>query len=164
MQLQQRAIGSVMNQPTDTADVIAAYYAAFNRQDPEGMLGLLADDVVHEPSQGEPRRGKQAFADFLAHMNRCYRETVIDPAIMVTADGLRASAEFMLEGRYLETDAGLPTARGRAIDCALVLSLNWLEGVLSAFPTTITLPTGRRRSINRPDGGSSNNCRTGCVR
>ena len=103
-----------MNQPTDTAAVIAAYYAAFNRQDAEGMLALLHDDVLHEPSQGSPRRGKQAFADFLAHMNRCYSEKVIDPVIMATPDGNRASAEFMLEGRYLETDEGLPPARGQS--------------------------------------------------
>ncbi len=102
-----------MNQPTDTAAVIAAYYAAFNRQDAEGMLALLHNDVLHEPSQGAPRRGKAAFADFLAHMNRCYRETVIDPVIMASPDGSRASAEFMLEGRYLETDEGLPPAGGQ---------------------------------------------------
>lgn len=102
-----------MTQSSDTAAVIAAYYAAFNRQDAEAMLALLTDDVLHEPSQGDSRRGRAAFADFLAHMNRCYRETVIDPVIMVDADGARASAEFMLEGRYLETDEGLPRARGQ---------------------------------------------------
>lgn len=103
-----------MTHPSDTAAVIAAYYAAFNRQDTEGMLALLSDDMLHEPSQSAPRRGRAAFADFLAHMNRCYSETVIDPAIMVAPDGNRASAEFMLEGRYLETDDGLPPARGQS--------------------------------------------------
>lgn len=102
-----------MTQASDTAALIAAYYAAFNRQDAEGMLALLTDDVLHEPSQGPPRRGRAAFADFLAHMNRCYSETVIDPVIMVDADGARASAEFMLEGIYQETDEGLPPARGQ---------------------------------------------------
>lgn len=98
---------------SDTQALIAGYYAAFNRQDAEGMLALLADDVLHEPSQGDPRRGKAAFAAFLAHMNRCYRETVIAPVILASDDGTRGAAEFMLDGEYLQTDEGLPPARGQ---------------------------------------------------
>lgn len=98
----------------ETQALIATYYAAFNRGDADGMLALLTDDVVHEPSQGPPRAGKARFAEFLAHMNRCYRETVIDPVILASADGMRAAAEFRLDGRYLETDGGLPAARGQA--------------------------------------------------
>lgn len=96
-----------------TIALIDAYYAAFNRQDGDGMLALLADDVLHEPSQGAPRHGKAAFAQFLAHMNRCYRETVIDPVVIASADGSRAAAEFMLEGEYLASDEGLPPAVGQ---------------------------------------------------
>lgn len=103
-----------MNATTDTPALLAAYYAAFNRQDAEGMLDLLAEDVLHEPSQGQPRVGKPAFAAFLAHMNRCYRETVIDPVIIASPDGARAAAEFMLDGQYLATDDGLPAARGQS--------------------------------------------------
>lgn len=94
-------------------DTLRAYYDAFNRQDAEGMLALLTDDVVHEPSQGDPRHGKAAFAEFLAHMNRCYAEQVIDPVFLSGEDGSRGSAEFMLNGRYLETDEGLPEATGQ---------------------------------------------------
>lgn len=96
-----------------SAELLGRYYAAFNRGDASAMLDLLTDDVVHEPSQGTPRHGKTAFAEFLAHMNRCYRETVIDPAFLLAADGARGAAEFMLEGRYLETDGDLPPASGQ---------------------------------------------------
>jgi steroid delta-isomerase-like uncharacterized protein len=89
------------------------YYDAFNRGDAKAMLSLLADDVVHEPSQGEPRHGKAAFAAFLDHMNRCYRERVIDPIFLVSAQGDRAAAEFDLEGEYLATDGDLPPAHGQ---------------------------------------------------
>lgn len=95
------------------ADLLRRYYAAFNRGDSAAMLELLTDDVVHEPSQGAVREGKQAFADFLDHMNRCYREQVIDPIFLTSADGARAAAEFMLEGEYLATDPGLPPASGQ---------------------------------------------------
>lgn len=94
-------------------NTLSAYYAAFNRQDAEAMLALLAEDVVHEPSQGDVRHGKQAFRDFLDHMNRCYAEQVIDPVFLESENGARGAAEFMLEGRYLETDDGLPPARGQ---------------------------------------------------
>lgn len=97
----------------DTVALIKSYYAAFNRQDVPAMLALLADDVLHEPSQGASRHGKAAFADFLAHMNHCYREKVIDPVVMATPDGARAAAEFMLEGEYLTSDGGLPPASGQ---------------------------------------------------
>ncbi|MEJ2456665.1 MAG: ketosteroid isomerase-related protein [Novosphingobium sp.] len=94
-------------------DLIDAYYAAFNCGDAEGMLVLLAEDVVHEPSQGQPREGKSLFGEFLEHMNRCYAEQVRDPLIMTSEDGSRAAAEFMLDGRYRETDEGLPAAKGQ---------------------------------------------------
>lgn len=97
----------------ETLDLIRSYYAAFNRGDAERMLALLADDVVHEPSQGTPRKGKVLFGEFLAHMNRCYAEQVLDPQVMANEDGSRASAEFMLDGRYLQTDEGLPAAKGQ---------------------------------------------------
>lgn len=95
-------------------DLLGRYYAAFNRRDSGGMLGLLSENVLHEPSQGVARKGKAAFADFLDHMNHCYSERVIDPLFLVSADGTRAAAEFMLEGEYLKTDSGLPPASGQS--------------------------------------------------
>ncbi|SER45699.1 ketosteroid isomerase-related protein [Sphingobium sp. YR768] len=93
--------------------LLQSYYDAFNRGDAAAMLDLLTDDVMHEPSQGAVRMGKAAFADFLAHMNRCYSEQVIDPVFLTSADGTRGAAEFLLEGRYLETDGDLPPASGQ---------------------------------------------------
>lgn len=68
--------------------LLSRYYEAFNRGDAEAMLGLLTEDVVHEPSQGEPRQGKAAFAAFLDHMNRCYKERVIDPVFLSSGTAL----------------------------------------------------------------------------
>lgn len=90
--------------------VLDQYYQCFNAGNYEGMLALLSDDVVHEPSQGEPRKGKARFREFLQHMERCYREQVL---VFVSADGKRGAAEFMLTGTYLKTDSDLPPARGQ---------------------------------------------------
>jgi steroid delta-isomerase-like uncharacterized protein len=93
--------------------VIEQYYQNFNMANYEGMLALLSEDVLHEPSQGEPRQGKERFREFLRHMENCYKEKVIDPVIMVSADGRHAAAEFMLTGTYLKTDGDLPAAQGQ---------------------------------------------------
>lgn len=94
-------------------DVIRAYYDAFNRQDVEGFLALLADDVAHDVNQGARRTGKVEFRDFLTHMNRCYRETLTDIVILESEDGTRGAAEFVVNGTYLASDDGLPEAHGQ---------------------------------------------------
>lgn len=98
---------------TDAAALIAAYYDAFNAGDPAGMLALLTDDVVHDVNQGARETGREAFSAFLDHMNRAYRERLADIVIMTTADGSRGAAEFVVHGEYLQTDPGLPEARGQ---------------------------------------------------
>lgn len=92
---------------------IRAYYAAFNARDWACMAALLAEDVAHDICQGGRETGRAAFAKFLAHMDRSYRERVRDVAVMVSADGTRAAAEFELDGEYLATDGAHPPARGQ---------------------------------------------------
>lgn len=89
------------------------YYTAFNAGDWEGMLVCLSDDVAHDINQGARQVGKDAFRSFLAHMERCYAEQLHDLVLMASADGTRASAEFVVHGQYLNTDAGLPEATGQ---------------------------------------------------
>ena len=96
-----------------TLELIQAYYAAFNRADWEAMLGLLADDVVHDLNQGPRETGRQAFRDFLARMERNYAEQLRDIVVMASADGERAAAEYVVHGTYRADDAGLPPARGQ---------------------------------------------------
>lgn len=94
-------------------ETIRAYYDAFNAQDMERFLSLLTDDVAHDINQGERQTGKEAFAKFMDHMNRCYRETLTDMVIMANEDGTRGAAEFIVNGEYLATDEGLPEAKGQ---------------------------------------------------
>ncbi len=99
---------------TDTARAtIEAYFDAFNAGDTAGMLACLADDVAHHVNEGKVRSGKAAFAEFCDHMSRCYRENLTDMVIFTSPDGTRAAAEFIVNGTYLETDPGLPQAKGQ---------------------------------------------------
>ncbi|MBO9714944.1 ketosteroid isomerase-related protein [Sphingomonas sp.] len=93
--------------------LVERYYAAFNAGDWEAMLACLADDVAHDINQGDRQTGKATFRAFLSHMDRCYRERLEDLAIMVSPDGTRAAAEFVVQGEYVATDEGLPSATGQ---------------------------------------------------
>jgi len=97
----------------DATALIRAYLDAFNRGDRPAMLALLAEDVAHDINQGGREAGRDAFAAFLARMDRAYRERLTDIVVMATPDGTRAAAEFIVHGEYLTTDEGLPEARGQ---------------------------------------------------
>ena len=96
-----------------TTELITAYYSAFNAGNMDGFLTLLHPEVVHDINQGRRETGKESFARFMQHMNRCYREQLADIVVMASADGSRAAAEFTVHGEYIATDEGLPEARGQ---------------------------------------------------
>jgi steroid delta-isomerase-like uncharacterized protein len=97
----------------DTEALIRDYYSAFNAGDVEGFLALLAEDVIHDINQGGREKGKKAFAAFLARMNRSYEEQIVEIEALVNESGTRAAAEFIVVGKYLKSDEGLPPATGQ---------------------------------------------------
>jgi steroid delta-isomerase-like uncharacterized protein len=99
--------------PMTPAELVAAYYAAFNAKNWTGMLALLHPEIRHDVNEGSPRRGLDRFEAFLAHMDACYDEQLSNIVVMTAPDGRRAAAEFVVSGRYKRTDPGLPEARGQ---------------------------------------------------
>jgi steroid delta-isomerase-like uncharacterized protein len=77
------------------------------------MAALLSETVAHDVNEGTREGGRAAFRAFLDRMARHYREQVEEVVVMVSADGARAAAEFIVTGDYLVTDPGLPPARGQ---------------------------------------------------
>lgn len=96
-----------------STELVLTYYAAFNRGDRDAMLDLLSDDVAHDLNQGAREIGRDAFAAFMARMDRCYREQLRDIVVMASPDGSRAAAEYVVHGEYLADDDGLPPANGQ---------------------------------------------------
>lgn len=94
-------------------ETVKQYFDAFNAKDIPAMLACVSEDVAHHVNEGDVRIGKDAFAKFCAHMSRCYDETLVDIVLFEAADHGRAAAEYVVEGRYVETDAGLPEATGQ---------------------------------------------------
>ncbi|KIC18525.1 ketosteroid isomerase-related protein [Leisingera sp. ANG-DT] len=94
-------------------DTIARYFAAFNAGDTDTMLDCLDEQIAHHVNEGKIRVGKEKFAEFCAHMDRCYKEELTDMVIFSAEGGSRAAAEFIVNGTYLVTDEGLPEAKGQ---------------------------------------------------
>lgn len=92
---------------------IEAYYTAFNAGNAEAMLACLTDDIEHRVNEGGVRRGKELFTEFCSHMGVSYREQLKDMVIFVNDDATRGAAEFVVHGEYLQTDPGLPEAKGQ---------------------------------------------------
>jgi steroid delta-isomerase-like uncharacterized protein len=95
-----------------SAEMVWLYYDRFNASDWEGMLRLLSEDVVHDINQGGREVGKDAFRAFLKRMEHSYQEKLEDIEIM--GDGSRIAAEFVVVGKYIRTDEGLPPATGQS--------------------------------------------------
>ncbi len=122
-------------------EVLETYYKAFNAGDYQGMLELLTDDVLHEPSQGTPRQGKDKFREFLSHMEACYSEQVIDPVFMFNADASHGAAEFMLKGTYLATDNDLPAANGQTYKLRVGTFFEFRDNRISRVSNHYNLPS-----------------------
>ncbi len=96
-----------------TTELIQRYYDAFNAAAWNDMLELLTDDVVHDINETGREGGRAAFTAFLERMNRSYKERIEDVTVLVSSDGARAAAEYVVSGTYLVTDTGLPEAQGQ---------------------------------------------------
>jgi steroid delta-isomerase-like uncharacterized protein len=100
-----------------TKDLLEKYYDSYNKNDVVTFLSLLHEDVIHDINQNGREVGKTAFSNFIQRM-KCYEEKVKHLIIMTNEDGTRAATEFIVEGRYLKTDHGLPPATGQSYHLA----------------------------------------------
>ena len=122
--------------------LLQTYYSAFNAQDVPGMLDLLSDDIEHHVNQGEVRKGKALFEEFLHMMNRHYQEKLVDFHFYqeTSSDTQRGAAEFVVEGRYLVSQEGLPEARGQEYRLPAGGFFEARNGMLTKIVTYYNLP------------------------
>jgi steroid delta-isomerase-like uncharacterized protein len=99
---------------TEAERLVRAYYDAFNTGDRAAFVALLTEDVVHDISQGDRQRGRDAFAAFMEHMDRSYHERISDLVVMTEPTGTHAAAEFTVHGTYLASDPGVPAGTAAA--------------------------------------------------
>ena len=120
-------------------DTLTKYFRAFNDGDIDAMLSCLTEDVAHHVNEGEVRRGKIAFRAFCDHMARCYSERLTDIVLFETQDGTRAAAEFVVNGTYLKTDAGLPEAHGQTYHLPAGSFMTLRDGLICRVTTYYNL-------------------------
>lgn len=120
-----------------SVELLRRYYDAFNTGDVDAMAACLTDDVRHDVNQGGARLGIDAFRAFSAHMGRCYAERLED--IVLFADGDRGAAEFVVDGRYLETDGDLPPAIGQRYRLPAGAFFTFRGGAISRVTTYYNL-------------------------
>jgi len=121
-------------------DIVKRYYDAFNRQDWDGMLALVHPDVRHEPNQGEPRLGREKFAEFMRHMDESYAETLTDIVLFSEPNNKRVAAEFVVNGTYKQAEEGLPAAHGQTYVLPAAAFLEVTDGLISRVTTYYNLP------------------------
>lgn len=120
-------------------DIVRTYFEAFNAGDTKAMLACLTPDVAHHVNEGQVRTGHALFAEFCDHMTRCYREELTDMVILSDPTGNRAAAEYVVNGTYLATDAGLPEARGQTYTLPAGSFFDIRDGLISRVTTYYNL-------------------------
>ena len=130
---------------TAASQLVETYYRTFNTGGREAFLALLTEDVVHGINQGEEQRGRELFRAFLARMDHCYREEIRDVVVMVNHDGSRAAAEFVVHGTYLNTDEGLPEARGQRYMLPAGAFFSIRDGKIARISNYYNLPDWTRQ-------------------
>ena len=123
----------------DAKALITAYFDAFNAGQTGQMLDLLHDEVEHHVNEGQIRKGKELFAEFNAHMTRCYAEKLTDMVVFANEAEDRAAAEFIVNGTYLATDEGLPPANGQTYRLPAGSFFNIRDGKISRVTTYYNL-------------------------
>lgn len=126
-------------------DIVKRYFDAFNRGDLDSMLACLDENVAHHVNEGQVRTGKKAFRAFCEHMNRCYREDLTDIVIFEADAGARAAAEYVVNGTYLETDDGLPDAKGQTYRLPAGSFFSLQDGLITRVVTYYNLADWARQ-------------------
>jgi steroid delta-isomerase-like uncharacterized protein len=123
-----------------TLDIVKRYYEAFNRKDYADMLSCVHTDIRHEPNQGDPRIGKEKFAEFVQGMEAAYDETLKDMVFFTEPGGNRIAVEFVVHGIYKQGEEGLPPAHGQSYVLPAAAFLEVRDGHIARVTTYYNLP------------------------
>ncbi|MBK9012896.1 MAG: nuclear transport factor 2 family protein [Saprospiraceae bacterium] len=115
------------------------YYNCFNAKDFQGMLSLLDPNIRHEPNQGEPRIGIEKFAEFLQLMEDSYDETLTGLTFFTEPNDKKVAVEFIVSGKYLKADDGMPAAHGQSYVLPAAAFLEIKNGKITRVTTYYNL-------------------------
>jgi steroid delta-isomerase-like uncharacterized protein len=120
-------------------ETIKQYYQFFNEGNWEGMLSLVAEDILHYPNQGELRKGKALFQEFLKNMDTAYSEKLNDLVFYSGDAEGKFAASFTVNGIYKIAEEGLPPAHGQSYVLPAAAFLEVKNGQISSVKTYYNL-------------------------
>lgn len=120
-------------------DTAKSYYEAFNRGDWQGMLNLVADDIIHAPNQGEIREGKMLFKAFLERMDTAYEENLSDMVFYTEPSDAKIAVQFIVNGVYKVAEEGMPKAYGQSYTLPAAAFLGIENGLIKSVTTYYNL-------------------------
>lgn len=123
----------------DTIALVERYLQAFNASDIDAMLECLDEDVAHDINEGPREIGKDRFRWFMGMMAQHYSETLRDIEIMAGESGVRAAAEFTVDGTYKVTADGLPEATGQTYSLPAGIFFEVDDGLITRVTTYYNL-------------------------
>lgn len=122
-------------------EIVQSYYRYFNDKNWEGMLGLVDENIRHEPNQAEePRIGIDKFRDFLSHMDESYDESLSDLTFFSEPSGKKIAVSFTVNGTYKKAEEGLPPAHGQKYVLPAAAFLEVKNGKIVRVTTYYNLP------------------------
>lgn len=126
----------------EVKELIEKYFDAFNKHDQDGMLVLMATDIVHDINEGPTEIGVDLFKAFLKKMSVHYKESIRELNIMI--NGNCGAAEFLCDGTYLKTDPGLPEANGQTYSIPGIAVFEERGGKISRITSYYNLRSWKR--------------------
>ncbi|MFN3695993.1 MAG: ketosteroid isomerase-related protein [Pseudobdellovibrio sp.] len=125
---------------SQNVEIVKKYFQAFNEGRTQDMIALLHTDVEHDINQGKTQIGKDAFIQFMQHMDTCYKEQLKNMTLFAAEFGSKVSAEFDVHGTYLKTDGNLPPARGQKYVIRAGSFFEIKDGLIKRVTTYYNLP------------------------
>lgn len=113
--------------------LIRQYYDSFNAKNWDQFISLLDDYVIHEVNQGEKEVGKNLFKKFIDRMNISYDEKIEDVIIFESDLANLFAVQYIVHGKYLKTDPGLPEACGQVYQVKGAAFFEIEEGKIKAI-------------------------------
>ena len=120
-------------------DTAKAYYDAFNRKDWQGMLNLVAEDIIHAPNQGQIREGKVLFEAFLQKMDTAYEESLTEMVFYTEPSDAKIAVQFVVNGVYKVAEEGMPKAYGQIYTLPAAAFLEVENGLIKKVTTYYNL-------------------------
>ena len=131
----QKAVTATPNRSAELKAISEAYYTAYNAEDIEGQIKIMADDVIYHSNSDKIRTGTQAYRKYTEGLFKEIDEKCIDIKYFVDEAQGVVTAQSRAEGKYVTSSDGLPKAKGQKYNIPVVEVFEIKSGKISKLTT-----------------------------